>query len=57
MKAAAQIIGVSATFRGDAGIKKITSILTDSTFIYSPHEIKEKELHIEVFGPVLQKEI
>jgi hypothetical protein len=31
--AAKKVIGVSATFRGDAGIKKIMTILTDSLFI------------------------
>ncbi len=31
-----QVIGVSATYRGDAGIDKITSILDDSLYIKSP---------------------
>jgi len=38
------VIGVSATFRGDAGIKKIKTILSDSLFITAPGEFREKEL-------------
>ena len=33
---AAKVIGVSATYRGDAGIKKITSILKDCVFVKPP---------------------
>jgi hypothetical protein len=49
---AAQLIGVSATFRGDAGIKKISTIM-ESQFIKTPAEIKDRELQLEVFGKVL----
>jgi hypothetical protein len=41
---------VSATFRGDAGIKKIKTILPDSLFITAPGEFREKELELQVFG-------
>jgi hypothetical protein len=34
--AAVKVIGVSATYRGYAGIEKITSILHNSVFISSP---------------------
>jgi len=46
------VIGVSATYREDAGIKKITSILRDSVFIKPPQQLQEKELQLEVFGEV-----
>ena len=49
---AAQVIGVSATYRGNAGIQKITSILKDSVFIKPPQQLQEKELQLEVFGEV-----
>jgi hypothetical protein len=52
LKAAVQLIGVSATFRGDAGIKKISTIM-ESQFIKTPAEIKDRELQLEVFGKVL----
>jgi hypothetical protein len=35
-----RVIGVSATFREEVGMKKITNILADSLFITSPAEIK-----------------
>lgn len=41
---AERIIGVSATYRGDAGIKKISHLLLDSTFIKAPQELQEKEM-------------
>lgn len=44
LMAAHKVIGVSATFREEAGIKKITNILFDSLFITPPIEIKQKEL-------------
>ena len=44
LMAAHKVIGVSATFREEAGIKKITNILFDSLFIIPPVEIKQKEL-------------
>jgi len=50
LTAAVRIIGVSATFRGDAGIKKIKTILTDSNFLTSPEKLQEKQLELEVFG-------
>jgi hypothetical protein len=39
---ATRVIGVSATFRGDAGVKKIETILSDSLFIAAPGEFREK---------------
>ena len=50
---AAQVIGVSATYRGDAGAKKISQILQNSIFIKPPQELQEKELKLEVFGEEL----
>ena len=41
-----KVIGVSATFREEAGMKKITNILVDSLFITSPAEIKQKKLQL-----------
>lgn len=41
---AERVIGVSATFRGDAGVKKIKTLLLDCYFIAAPGEFKEKEL-------------
>jgi hypothetical protein len=46
------MIGVSATYRGDAGIKKTTSILQNSVFIKPYQQLQEKELQLEVFGRV-----
>ena len=42
--AAERVIGVSATFRGEAGIKKIETLLPGCHFITSPGKFKEKEL-------------
>ena len=36
---AEQVIGVSATYRGDAGINKIKTITKDLTFIKPPHQL------------------
>ena len=41
---AERVIGVSATFRGDAGIKKIKTILLDSIFLIAPGDMQEKQL-------------
>jgi hypothetical protein len=41
---------MSATFRGNAGIDKIKTILSESMFISSPREFNEKELQLQVFG-------
>ena len=49
LKAATLLIGVSATYRGNAGIKKIATIL-DVCFIKSPCNLIEKELQLEIFG-------
>lgn len=40
LTAAHKVIGVSATFREEAGMKKINNILAKSTFIHPPIEIK-----------------
>ena len=48
--AATQVIGVSATYRGDKGVDKIYQILQASTFIKSPQELQEKVLQLQVFG-------
>lgn len=50
MTASEKVIGVSATFRGDAGIKKIKSILADSLFLTAPRDLQEKQLELKVFG-------
>jgi hypothetical protein len=52
LKAVVQLIGVSATFRGAAGIKKINTIM-DAQFLKTSTEIKDRELHLEVFGKVI----
>lgn len=51
------MIGVSATFRGDAGIKKIKTILSDSNFLISPGNFQEKQLKLEVFGKLAPETI
>jgi hypothetical protein len=51
------VIGVSATYRGNVGIKKITSILQNSDFIKPPQELREKELRLEVFGKLPQQDV
>jgi hypothetical protein len=52
LKSTRQVIGVSATYRGNAGIKKISTIL-DASFIKSPHNFADKELQLQVFGEVI----
>jgi hypothetical protein len=39
LTASGRVIGVSATFRGDSGIKKIKTILPDSLFITAPGDL------------------
>jgi hypothetical protein len=43
LKTAQKVIGMSATYRGNAGIKKISTIL-DASFIKSTHNLADKEL-------------
>jgi len=50
MLAATKVIGMSATYRGDTGIKKISQILQASTFVKPPQELQEKKLCLNVFG-------
>jgi len=54
---AEKIIGVSATFRGDAGVKKIKNILSDTLFLSAPEEFKEKDLQLQVFGELMKDDI
>ena len=42
LMAAKKVFGVSATFRGEAGIKKIKTILADTLFISAPQNLQEK---------------
>lgn len=49
LRAAAQLVGVSATFRSDAGIKKINTII-DAQFLKTPAQIQDRELKLDVFG-------
>ena len=51
------MIGVSATYREEAGVKKIKTILKGSIFIATPTELKEKELQLEVVGRLTKQEI
>jgi hypothetical protein len=39
-----QLVGVSATYRGDAGVDKITCILKDCVFIKPPQQIQERDI-------------
>ena len=45
-----RIIAVSATFREEAGIKKINKIHPDSVFILMPDVVKEKILQFNIIG-------
>ena len=47
---AIKVIGVSATFREEIGLKKIKQMISDSIFINSPVQCKEKEMQLQVFG-------
>ena len=48
---AVKLVGVSATFRGDAGIKKINSII-NAQLLKTPAQLQDRELQLEVFGKV-----
>ena len=50
-RAAVKLVGVSATFRGDAGIKKINSMI-NAQFLKTPVQLQDRELQLEVFGKV-----
>ena len=52
LRASAKLIGVSATFRGDAGIDKINTIMS-AHFLTTPIKINNRELQLEVFGEQL----
>jgi hypothetical protein len=56
LKASAQLIGVSATYRGDTGIKKISTIM-NAHFLKSPAKIQERKLELDIFGKVLTADI
>jgi len=49
---AVKLVGVSATFRGDAGIKKINSII-NAQLLKTPVQLQDRELQLEVFGEVI----
>lgn len=51
LKAAAQLIGVSATYRGEAGVDKINTIM-DAQFIITPVQAQERQLQLTVFGKI-----
>ena len=51
------VIGVSATFRGEIGLKKIKQMIPKSVFISSPIQCREKDIQLEVFGDVLVEDI
>jgi len=51
-RAAVKLVGVSATFRGDAGIKKINSII-NAQLLKTPVQLQDRELQLEVFGEVI----
>lgn len=57
LTSAQKVIGVSATFHEEAGIKKIHNILADSLFIIPPIEIKQKKLQLEVIGSLSSETI
>ncbi len=52
-----RVIGVSATFRGEIGLKKINQMIADSAFINSPVQCREKEMQLQVFGDVAVEDI
>jgi hypothetical protein len=45
LKATARLIGVSATYRGDVGIKKIKTIM-DAQFLKTSAQIQDRELQL-----------
>jgi hypothetical protein len=45
-----EVIGMTATFRGDQGKKKILQLLKDSCAIKSNSIISERELQLDVIG-------
>lgn len=48
---------MSATYRGDAGIKKIISILQDSKFVIPQEKWKDRQLQLDVHGGVPELDI
>jgi hypothetical protein len=52
LRASVKLIGVSATFRGDAGIDKLNTIMS-AHFLKTSDTIKDRELQLEVFGEQL----
>jgi hypothetical protein len=57
LQVACKLIGVSATFRGSGGKKKITTIFPGAVFINSPLEIQERILDLQVIGGTPSAEI
>lgn len=52
LRTADKLIGVSATYRGEAGIDKINTIMS-AQFLKTPDSIKDRDLQLEVFGEVM----
>jgi hypothetical protein len=46
------LIGLSATFRGDSGIKKLETLLC-AHVVHLAAEMKERKMELQVFGKVL----
>jgi hypothetical protein len=52
LRSSVKLIGVSATFRGDAGIDKINTIMS-ANFLKTSDAIKDRGLQSEVFGETM----
>lgn len=52
-----EVIGMTATFRGDQGKSKILELIKGSCAIKSSNIISERELRLDVFGKLKQDEI
>lgn len=52
LRSSVKLVGASATYRGDAGIDKINTIM-GAQFLKTSVAIKDRELQLEVFGEQL----
>ena len=52
-----EVIGMTATFRGDQGKKKILQLIKESHVLKTTDIISERELRLDVFGNLKEAEV
>ena len=52
-----EVIGMTATFRGDQGKKKILQLVKESHALKTNDIISERELRLDVFGNLKEAEV